>query len=67
MKSNSDHKSAKPVFDGRSGQRNARARLEALDGLGLLGVRVLDGLRLVQDHEAPGDPRSARAGGSAEP
>ena len=53
---------AEPVLDGRAGQCDARFGLQLLDRLGLLGGRILDGLRLVKHHQSPGvvcEPRNA--------
>ena len=44
---------AEPVLDRRAGQGNARFGLELLDRSGLLGGRILDGLRLVEHHQSP--------------
>ena len=42
------------VLDRRAGQRDAVAGLQRAGGLRLLGLRVLDVLRLVEDHAAQG-------------
>ena len=55
-----------PVLDGRARQRDPASRAERLDGAGLLGAGVLDGLRLVENDQRPlglGQPR--RGGESA--
>ena len=54
---------AEPILDRRAGQRNARFGLELLDRFGLLGGRVLDGLRFVEHHQSPWcsfEPRRTR-------
>ena len=56
---------AEAVLDRRAGQRDAGIGLERLDRLGLLGRRVLDRLRLVDDGQAPAggtEPGHARQG-----
>ena len=53
---------AEAVLDGGAGQRESYMRLQPLDGPRLLGIGVLDGLRLVQDDKLPAgfrDPRHA--------
>ena len=48
------------VLDRGPGQRDARPRLQDLGRPGLLGVRVLDGLGLVEDEEVPACLRQHR-------
>ncbi len=43
-----------PVLDRRTGQGNTVGRSKLADGLRLLGVGVLDVLRFIEDHIAPG-------------
>ena len=50
------------ILDRRAGQCDACLRLQGLGGLGLLGVRILDRLRLVEDGEAPGRSPSGPGG-----
>ena len=45
---------AEPVLDGGAGQRESCMRLQPFDGPRLLGIGVLDGLRLVHDDQMPG-------------
>ena len=52
---------AEPVLDRRAGERDARVGLERLDGLGLLGRRILDRLGLVEDGQPPARRSRARA------
>ena len=51
---------AEPVLDRRAGQRDARLRVDLLDGSRLLGPWVLDRLRLVENGEPPGNSRQRR-------
>ena len=44
---------AKIILDWRAGERDAALGVERLDGAGLLGVGVLDRLRLVDNGEPP--------------
>ena len=56
---------AEVVFHRRSGQGDPGFSLQGLGGARLLGVGVLDRLRLVQHHEAPGRFLPAPAGAAA--
>ena len=44
-----------PVLHGCPGQRHPARRPQVANGDGLLGRRILDELRLVEDHAPPGD------------
>ena len=44
---------AEPVFDGRAGEGKPRLAVQFLGSTSLLGIGILDGLRLVQHHQAP--------------
>ena len=53
MKSKMDHRSPSRFSTGVPVSANLASRLELLDGPGLLGVRILDGLRFVEHDQVP--------------